>query len=234
MSSQKKSHPARWLSSTEIIHFNAERLLDALTSLIIVDATIQKAIKALKGIKTSQHFVLDTQIQDKGVVQITSEWDDVQDYVNFETTPEFSSFTRSVRSFCDESHNIFHVALDRSTFGLDEPATANVIEFVQIYFSASRVTSKFQKQVEEDFLRFDEIFSKGAKGNVSWAFGWVLEEQEHENIKGEKAKCFFVTRGWESMDHFEQSVKNDVYKKAITLLLAWNAPWKMVSVCFAV
>lgn len=222
------------MAVTEIIHFGAEPLLDAHAPRTTVDDTIQKAVKALKGLKTPQHFVLGTQVQDKGAVQITSEWDGVQDYVNFETTPEFSSFIRSVRSFCGEPNNIFHVALDRSAFGPDGPATANVVEFVQTYFPASCVTPEFQKQVEEDFLRFEEIYSKGTKGDVGLAFGWVLEEQEHENIKGEKAKCFFVTRGWESMDHFEQSVKNDAFEKAIPLLLAWNAPWKMVGVCFAV
>jgi quinol monooxygenase YgiN len=222
------------MTVTEIIQFDAEPSLDAHAPRTTVDDTIQKAVKALKGVKAIQHFVLGTQVQDKGAIQITSEWDGVKDYLNFETTPEFSSFIRSVRSFCGEPRNIFHVALNGSAFGPDGPATANVVEFVQNYFPASRVTSEFQKKVEEDFLKFDEIYSKGATGTVSWAFGWVLEEQEHENIKGEKAKCFFVTRGWESMDHFEQSVKNDAYKEAISLLFAWNAPWKMVCVCFAV
>ncbi|RQM04648.1 hypothetical protein DH86_00003757, partial [Scytalidium sp. 3C] len=91
----------------------------------------------------------------------------------------------------------------------------------------SRKTPEFRKQIKEDFLKFDEIYSKGATGNSSLAFGWLLEEQEHDENKGEKASCFFVIRGWESMDHFEQSVKHDAYKEAIPLLFAWNAPWKM-------
>jgi heme-degrading monooxygenase HmoA len=220
------------MAITEIIHFGAEPLLDTHTPRITANDTIQKTVNAPKGVKPPQHFVIGTQVQDKGAVQITSEWDGVQDYVNFKNTPEFSSFINSVRSFYGEPNNIFHVALDRSAFGPDGPATAKVVEFVQTYFPTSRVTPEFQRQVEEDFFSFDEIYSKGAKGTVSWAFGWVLEEQEHENIKGEKAKCFFVTRGWESMHHFEESVKNDAYKKAIPLLLVWNAPWKMVGVCF--
>lgn len=220
------------MAITEVIQYGAEPLLDAHAPGTTVDNTIQKAVKALKGMRIPQHFVLGTQVQDKGAVQITSERDGVQDYVNDETTPEFSSFVRSVRTFCGEPLNIFHVALERSAFGPDGPATTNVVEYVQTYFPASRVTPGFQKQVEEDFLRFDEIYIKGAKGCVSWAFGWVLEEQEHENINGEKAKCFFVIRGWESMDHFEQAVKSDAYKEAIPLLLSWNASFKIVGVCF--
>jgi hypothetical protein len=220
------------MAITEIIHFTAKTLPDVQPR-TPEDNTIQKAINALKGVKTPRNFFLGKQIQN-GAVQITSEWNGVQDYENFETTPEFTSFIKSVHSVFGEPNSIFHVDLNKSAFGPDGAATANVVEYVQSYFPVSRVTPEFQKQVEEDFLRFDEIYIQGAKGNLSWAFGWVLDEQEHENIKGEKAKCLFVTRGWESMDHFEQSVKTDAYKKSIPILFAWNAPFKMVSVYLAV
>jgi heme-degrading monooxygenase HmoA len=215
------------MAVTEIIQFGAGPRPT-------VDDTIQKAVKALKDVKSPQHFVLGTQVQDKGAVQITSEWDGIQDYANFAAIPEFTSFLKSVSSTYGHPHSVFHVALDRSAFGADGPATANVVEYVQTYFPAPRVTPEFQKQVEADFARFDEIYRKGATGGESWAFGWVLEEQGHEDIRDEKAKCFFVTRGWDSMDLFQQSVQNDAYKEAIPLLLAWNAPFKMVGGCFAV
>ena len=206
------------MAVTEIMHFSPP---------ITLDDTIEKAVNALKGVKTPQHFVLGTQVQDKGALQILSEWDGVQDYADF---------GRSMRNIYGEPHNVFRVVLDRSAFEADGPAAANVVEFVQTYFPASRVTPELQKQVEADFSKFDEIFSKGAKGRVSRASGWVLEEQEHEydNIKGEKAKCFFVVAGWESMDRFDHSVNTDAFKEAIPLLLSWNAPFKMVGVCFTV
>jgi hypothetical protein len=204
----------------EIIYFSAKPLQ--------VANTIQKAVNALKGAKIPRHFVFGTQVQDKGAVQITSELDGV----NVETTPESSSFVNNLRSVYGEPQNNFHVSLSQSAFGPDGPATANVVEYVQTYFPTSLVTPSFQKQIEEDFFRFDEIYSKGAKGTVSWAFGWVLEELDHEGIKGEKAKCCFVMRGWESMGLFEESVRNGAYKEAIPLLLAWKAPWKMVGGCF--
>lgn len=215
------------MAITEIIHFGVQPVLDAHPSQTTVDDTFQKAAKALGEAKTPLRFAVGTQIQNQGAVQITSEWDGDQDSVNIENTPERDSFLQSVRSFFGEPCSIFHVTLDRSAFGADGPATANVVEFVQTFFPSSRVTPEFQKQIEEDFLRFDEIYKEGAKGSLSWACGWVLEEQDHENIGGEKAKSFFVTRGWESMKHFEQSVNNHAYKTAIPLLLAWNAPWKM-------
>ncbi|KAH8810793.1 hypothetical protein F5884DRAFT_668383 [Xylogone sp. PMI_703] len=217
----------------EIIHLDIESQLAASSPSTAVDNTVRKATETLSKIKPPQPFVFGTQVQDKGTIQITSELDAVQDNVDLETIVESSSFIKALHNACGEPRNIFHVDLSRSAFGPDGLATANVIECVQNYFPASRVTPEFQKRIEKDFLKFDEIYSKGAKGNLSWASGWVLEEQEHRDIKGEKAKCFFVIRGWESMDHFEESLKNDAYKEAIPLLFAWNAPWKMVSPRFA-
>ena len=213
------------MAITEIIQFSVE--LDAQAPHTTVDNTIQKAAKALKGVKTPQHFVFGTPIQDKGAVQITSEWDGVTDYANFEASPEFSSFISTLRSTYGSPQSIFHVALDRSAFGAGL-ATAPVVEYVQTSFPVSRVTPAFQKQIEADFSRFDEIYKKGATGNLGWAFGWVLEELDHDDVKGEKTKCFFVMRGWKSMRHFELSVQNDAYKESIPLLFAWNAPFKMV------
>jgi len=173
-----------------------------------IDETIQKAVKSLQE-QSPRHFTIGTQIQDTSAVQITSEW----------ASPNLSpSIGQS-----------FHVALNRSAFGSDGPATANVVEFAQSYFPASRVTPEFQKQIEQDFLRFDEICSRGAEGDLGLAFGWVQEEQQHEEVVGEKAKCFLVIRGWESMAHFERLVKHDAYKEAIPILFAWKVPFKMVS-----
>ncbi|KAG9230975.1 hypothetical protein BJ875DRAFT_134758 [Amylocarpus encephaloides] len=210
------------MAVAEIIHFPSTS-----TNENSADDRIQKAIQALKKVENPQHCVLGTQILDRSAIQITSEWDGIEDYLNFSTTPEFSSFIRSVGNLFGEPRNIFHVALDSPAFGPNGPATANVVEFVQVYFPASRVTPDFEKQIEADFSRFEGIFRRAANGDVGLALGWVVEEQEHGDITDEKAKCFFVVRGWESMDLFEQSIKHDAYKEAIPLLLAWNVPFTM-------
>ncbi|KAH7159467.1 hypothetical protein B0J13DRAFT_602156 [Dactylonectria estremocensis] len=188
---------------------------------------IHKAFKALEEVKTPQSFALGTHTQDQGVIQVTSEWDGAQGGLNFQDTPEHDSFIQVVHNFFGKPRSVFHAILDQSAFGPDGLATANAIEFVQIYFPSSRVTPEFQKKIEKDFSKFDGIFKKGAKGDLGLACGWVLKEQDHEGIKGEKAKSFFVTRGWESMEHFHQSVDNDNFKEAMPLLLAWNAPFTM-------
>ncbi|KAF2261558.1 hypothetical protein CC78DRAFT_535571, partial [Lojkania enalia] len=213
---------------TQIVHFGREPSSDGQTTRAAINDTILKAAKALEGAKQPQQFVLGTRLHEENAIQIMSEWNAVHDFADFKATAEFGSFMGSMRNSFGEPQSIFHVALDRSAFGRDGPATANVVEFVLCYFPASRTTPEFQKQIEEDFFRFDDIFKKDARGNGTLTLGWVLEEQEHENIKGEKAKCFFVARGWETMRHFEESVKTDAYKEAIPLLFAWNTPFKMV------
>ncbi|KFX85856.1 hypothetical protein V490_09363 [Pseudogymnoascus sp. VKM F-3557] len=200
----------------EIIQFSAES-----------QNTIQKAANVFKGVKHPQHFALGTQVQNNNTIQITTEWSDAQDLATLQATPEHKSFITGVRNSCGALDSIFHVPLTRSVFGPDGPGTAPVVEFVQSYFPTSRATPEFQKRIEEDFVRFDGIYREGVKGELGWAFGWVIEEQEHEGIEGEKAKCFLVMRGWESMSCFEESVKHDKYKEAIPILFAWGAPWRM-------
>ncbi|KFZ11349.1 hypothetical protein V501_04807 [Pseudogymnoascus sp. VKM F-4519 (FW-2642)] len=211
----------------ELMLYNAKPSLDSHALRTTINDTIQNAANALKGVKIPQYFALGTQVQDKRSVQITSEWDGIQNYTNLEATSEYSSFTDSVCNSCGKPDDIFHVVLSRPAFGSDRPVAAPVVEFVQSYFPESRVTPEFQRGIEEDFARFDKIYKKGVKGDLGLSSGWVLEEQEHENIEDEKAKCFIIARGWESMDCFEQSVQNDAYKEAIPILFAWNAPWKM-------
>ncbi|GAM43685.1 hypothetical protein TCE0_060r18696 [Talaromyces pinophilus] len=191
------------------------------------NSLIRNVAGALDGVKAPQHIVFGVKVQEKGIIQISSEWNDAQDDTNPTSTQDYSSFINRIRGSGSELQNVYHVTLNRTAFGTDGPATGNVVEYVLNYFPASRVTPEFQKQVEDDFLEFDEAYVKGVRVDTSVAYGWVLEEQSHEDVKGEKAKCFLVSRGWTSMDHFEQSVKTDAYKKAIPILLGWNAPWKM-------
>lgn len=197
------------------------------------DERIQKLIQAITKENLSVHFVLGTGCQDKNVVQVIFQRQDDTSSTANEPVSESSSFAKAIGSIYDAPLNTFHVNLDHSVFGTAGPATPKVVEYVLSYFPISRIHPEFQKQVEEDFIKFDEIYSPAAIGNHGWISGWVEEEQHHPDNNGELAKCFFVMRGWDSMGHFESSVKSEAYQKAVPLLLAWNAPWKMVSMlCF--
>lgn len=204
---------------TQIIHFNSQP---------VEENTIQQTVKAIREIKRPQNFTLGTQIQDKTAVQITAEWGGPE-HENFKTTPEFKNFTDTLSIIYGQPHRIFHVDLNNPAFGPQGPGTANVVEYVQNYFPASLVTPEFQKKIEAEFLKFEAICIKSSTGDVGCASGWVKEELEHEDIKGEKAKCFLVMRGWGKMGDFERLVQSEDFRKAIPILLAWNVPYKMVS-----
>jgi hypothetical protein len=209
------------MAVTEIIQFE--------TGSPVNNDTIQNAFKNLQEVKTPKQFVIGTHVQDKSAVQITAEWDDDE---GSKSISERTPFTNSLRSCLGKPTNIFHIPFNTdSTFSTSGPATSNIIEYVQIWFPVSRINPYFQRKIEQDFVKFDEIFNRAGshEGQGSLAYGWVQEEQTHADIPGEKAKCFLVTRGWEAMSGFEQSVQTEAYKEAVPTLLAWEAPFKMVS-----
>lgn len=205
-------------------------ILDLSREAFDAESLIRKVAGAFDGVKAPQHIVYGVKVQDKSTIQISSEWDDSQEDTSPISTRDHRSFINRVRESGGELQNVFHVTLNRSAFGANGPATENVVEYVLNYFPASHVTPEFQRQVEKNFLKFDEVYVKGVRVDTSVAYGWVLEEQSHQDVKGEKAKCFLVSRGWKTMDRFEQSLKTDAYKEAIPILLEWNAPWKMASI----
>ena len=97
------------------------------------------------------------------------------------------------------------------------------------YFPVSCVSPEFQTQIQNGFLEFERIYGPAAIGSPGWAYGWLPEEQTHEGLNGEQAKCFCVIRGWDSMELFQKALENDVYKEAIPRLFKWQVPFKMVS-----
>ena len=201
------------------------------TDASVIDSSIEKAVNGMQGVKTPKRFVIGTHIQDKSAVQVTAEWDKSQDNEKSNSSAK-TAFIDSLRTSLGSPTSVFHTTFNTgSTFANSGPATSNVIEYVQIWFPVSRINADFQQQIEQDFVKFDQIFNKAGPhaGQGSLAYGWVQEEQTHADIPNEKARCFFVTRGWEAMSGFEQSVQTEAYKEAIPILIAWGAPFKMVS-----
>ena len=212
------------MAVTEIIQFA--------TDAPVTDSAVENAVNGMQGVNTPKQFVIGTHIQDKSAVQVTAEWDNSQDNEGRSSSSEKDPFIDNLRTSLGTPTSVFHTTFNTgSTFANSGPATSNVIEYVQIWFPVSRITTNFQQEIEQDFVKFDEIFNKAGPhaGQGSLAYGWVQEEQTHADIPNEKAKCFFVTRGWEAMSGFEQSVQTEAYKEAIPILVAWGAPFKMVS-----
>jgi hypothetical protein len=155
-------------------------------------------------------FVLGTKIQDEKVAQLTT---------SPPAAPPASLGTPLA---------IHTARLNAPFFGADNPGSAPVIEYVLIYFANSRITPEFRKRIEIDFAAFDVLAKKGARGDIGVASGWVDESLTHESIQ-EPATGYLVARGWEAMEDFENVLKTVEYAEAIPLLLAWEAPFEMVS-----
>jgi hypothetical protein len=207
------------MTVTQIIHFRAPSASDA-------DAAAHSAVKALKGTKAPENYVLGTQTQDKRNLQLTSEWHDPR----AESSPEANEYRSTVIKTLGNPNKMFHVTFKdgQSAFDNGGPCSSSLVEFVQIYFPASKVADGgFRAKIEKEFGTFNDMCAEVLKGSKGLAFGWVMEELEHEGVKGEKAKCFFVARGWEGMQFFEEAVKTQEYSEAVKILLAWQAPWEL-------
>lgn len=215
------------MAITQVIQFNAKRTSSTTdephTS---VDEKTQEAIKKLAGVKGPQHVAIGTQVQNNHALQIISEWDNLPDQTQ---DSNFSSFTNNIHDLFGKPRTTYHIPLTPSPFTPRGAATAPLSEYVQVWFPTSLITPSFQQQIENDFSRFDEIFKEESTGDLGLVSGWIVEEQDHDDLKGEKAKCFFVSRGWESMRDFERSTGTEAYKRAVPILLGWNVPFKLVS-----
>ncbi|PQE16401.1 hypothetical protein CJF31_00009639 [Rutstroemia sp. NJR-2017a BVV2] len=207
------------MDTTEIMTFNINPILEA-DGQRTIDDVIQEAVNTLRETSPLRQFVLGTQVQDNGIVQITSKWDR-------SVAQGSDSLLKSLSTIFGPVQDTYNIVFHQEAAEDNDPATASVVEFVKTRFPASHVSPEFQREIEKDFLRFDDIYIEEVKGHLGCTYGWVLETQK---IEGEDVKSFFVMRGWESMDSFEQSIQTGAFKKSIPILLGWNAPFQMVHI----
>lgn len=194
------------MAITQIIQFKAEPSQ--------VEDAISKATKALADVKTQTRYTLGPNVQEPGSIQLTAEWSNSQDR---------SAFTNALQPSLGSPESTYHATLKQPAFG---PAASKIVEHVQIWFPTSKADVAFKSQIENDCARFDELFGvHPGQGDV--AYGWIEEEQTHEEVEGGKARCFLLMRGWESMGDFQASVETEAFKKASPIVMGWGAPFKM-------
>ena len=180
---------------------------------------LQKALVSQET-SSSQESVAGIQIQDRNTIQVTTDASSLED----------SNLFRTLRETCGEPKETYHVNFDTSPLSTNGAATAPVVEVVPNFIPVSRLTPEFRAQVEADFQKFDGICKTMAEGDAGLSYGWGMEEQDHDDVKGEKVRPFFIMRGWRSMRDFENLTKQQRFgKEAIPILLAWEAPFRMVS-----
>jgi heme-degrading monooxygenase HmoA len=166
-------------------------------------------------LSVNDSYYLGTKIQDKSIIQLT--------------TPPSARLPSSLNNAIAP----YTVRFNAPFFGATNAGSAHVVEHVLITFFNSRVTPNFRARIEADFAAFDNIVKRGAHGNLGVASGWVEEPLTHESLD-EDATGFVVVRGWETMEDFENLLKTSEYAKAIPLLMAWEAPFEMVSFRFRI
>jgi quinol monooxygenase YgiN len=198
----------------------------------LADNTIQTLAQTLKDQKDITHFVIGTKVQEPDVIQITSEWNDIQSPVELRASPAFKLLMDSIRKLNNSSLPIVTlVTLDRSPFADGIPP---LIEYVKVDFPVSSTTPTFQAQIRADFDKFETLFRKRgdaeSTGEVGLTIGWADDQESvHQEGDRERVTSFVVVRGWRSMADFEKAVKTEVFKEAIPILLGWGAPFELVS-----
>jgi hypothetical protein len=206
------------MTVTQIIHFRAPSASEA-------DSQAHAAVKALKGAKAPENYVLGTQVQDQRNLQLTSEWHDPQ----AESSKEAETYRETVIKTLGNPEKMFHVSFkeEHTVFDNGGPMSSPLVEYIQVYFPASKVTDSFRSKIEKDVQKFEDLCAGVMKGNGGLAYGWVLEEQEHADVKEEKVKCFFAARGWDGMKSFQTLAQTEECKEAAKIMMAWEAPFEM-------
>jgi hypothetical protein len=176
-------------------------------------------------------FSIGTKISEPNTIQITTEWSLIQSASALSSSPTFKSLLDSISS-ADYSPTTIVATLDKSPF---LPTTAPIIEWVKVD-APSPLSAEKQKQMEDDFARFESIYRKrgamSSVGEVSLSVGW---SEDHlitdKDGKEGMVKSWIVARGWQDMKFFEEAVKSEEFKECIPILMGWGLPFDLVSLC---
>ncbi|KAF2632892.1 hypothetical protein BU25DRAFT_406198 [Macroventuria anomochaeta] len=190
------------------------------TAFAATDTTVETLNQTLKASDGTTRFVIGSKVQEPNTIQITSEWPSIRCPTDLTTSPAFVSFTDAIRSATSSTLTTILTTLDKSPFA---NGAAPIVEYVKSDFLAKDVTPDFERNIEDDFARFETIYRKRGTiketGEVGLATGWV-EEQDG-------MRSFLVVRGWTAMERFEESLQTEVFKECIPILMSWSAPFKM-------
>jgi len=189
------------------------------------NVSFEEEIQQLIGESVPYQLVIGTQVNESNVVQLLLE----ENSTSGDDT-DAGAFVKSLQDSFGTINTSFSVEVNSSPFLDENPATEDVVEYVTTWFPASQATPEFRQKIESDFMRFNEIVMRDAEGRIGLSIGWVVEEQDIEQLKNEKAVAFFTLAGWKSVQHFEKATKTESFKEAAAIVMGWNAPYKMVRI----
>ncbi|OAL06299.1 hypothetical protein IQ06DRAFT_77689 [Phaeosphaeriaceae sp. SRC1lsM3a] len=172
---------------------------------------------------SSARFVFGTKVQDRNIIQITSEWSNATSANELASSPEYESFYHQMQQL---GATTILATMDHSPF---INGSAPLIEYVKSDFPASSAPA-FKAQIEADFARFESLYRKRgdlvSTGEVFLSAGWTEEQTKGDD----KVTSWLVVRGWNNMERFEESIQTEVFKEAIPILMGWGAPFELYHV----
>lgn len=208
------------------LHDSPEKL-----SLASSDTTTANQLTQALG-APGQQFVLGERVGQPGSIQVVSEDSIISGDTLLSSLQQVQ--TKAAPPAVVGKPTSFRVLLSKSQqspFIRDRFVDAQIVEYIQNYFPKSRVDQAFKTKIEADFDRFYGSV-KDAPGSKGVVYGWTMDDLFHEEIEGDSAVCFFVLRGWDSMGHFQQGMDTEAFRNNIGSLLAWKAPYELVSMLF--
>lgn len=107
------------------------------------------------------------------------------------------------------------------------PASAPVVENLVLYFEPGHSTSDYDKNfasVQAGIKDYEDLH--GIIG------GWVVEEQEHGEVPGGKAKVFAAFLGWTSVEAHLKFRETELFKEHVGALRDGPKGFKVVHVAF--
>lgn len=148
----------------------------------------------------------------------TADWESMESHEKFINHPSYKPMMADLETL-QHGDGIFYHAHLRSVQNseptglshLFQSAVPPVTELQTFYFSpdlSSSDSSAFQKA----FSTFYRDALDKTQGLMCVAGGWVVEELESKEIRGEKAKVFCIIEGWESVEKHTAFRDSEAYK----------------------
>ena len=185
--------------------------------------TIEKLTQTFKSSNEVTSFVIGTKVQEPGTIQITSEWPYFQAPSALSTSPNFQSFTNTMRSVATSPLTITLTDLDSFPFA---DGALPIVDFVETDFPAAYFTPELQERVKADFAKFGKIYRKRGKPQEMWEVGLATGWTEEQNgVRG-----FLLLRRWTAMEKFEEVIKTEAFQEGTTILMGWSKPFSLLSV----
>lgn len=189
-----------------------------------IDDVIEKITAAIHNIPSIQNFTVRTELEDKTAVQII-----IQDSDPTSTNTDLLTTLESLPT-SSSPPTLNHLTLNTTPFPPTGSLTSPIVEYVQSWFPLSETAPPAtRREIEQEFEKFTEVFTRESKGDGGYEYGWIEEELQKEDVKeeGGEARGFVIARGWETMEAFKASTSTESFREAIQIVVARAAPHRM-------